>query len=397
MFVTDVDARPAALVLFAFTFWLGGYLITRNPAKPAMQFAGWGAMAYALAVALYVLAPAFKSGVLVTAQRAVSLLPAVLWALALVFLFRRNGDAPPRRPVGLVFIGALFFGLSMALFVADLLPPFWALVLIGVDLGLLGVALARVDAFDEGESFARDMARSLVGSGLMALLFGGAVVIAAGATGGLTGPMLALAFVVIALAIDAQLFAPHVQVWLDRLILSARVQQQRAELRETGEALARTDDALDLLALDQAEFARLTRRALSHMTDLPKLAASPLTHLPAVERHLAAHGMPDSPLDRAAALRAVLTQHIARLKPVEAGAEFGTGDAWRHYNALHFLYVAGLKPYSTRAAMNGHNNAGLAPADKAALAWFQSSVPERTLRNWQNAAAKMIAAELRHG
>jgi hypothetical protein len=128
------------------------------------------------------------------------------------------------------------------------------------------------------------------------------------------------------------------------------------------------------------------------MTDLPKLAASPLTHLPAVGRHLAAHGMPDSPLDRAAALRVVLTQHIARLKPAD-GVAFGTSDAWRHYNALHFPYVVGLKPYSTRLALNGHN--GLDPAEQAALAWFQSSVPERTLHNWQNAAAKMIAQELK--
>jgi hypothetical protein len=165
-------------------------------------------------------------------------------------------------------------------------------------------------------------------------------------------------------------------------------------LRQTSEALTRADDALNLLALDEAEFARLTRRALSHMTDLPKLAASPLTRLPVVDRHLAAHGMPDSPLDRAAALKAVLTQHIAKLKPTDdGGSGFGASDAWRHYNALHFPYVAGLKPYSTRAAMNGY--ASLAPVDEAALRWFQSSVPERTLHNWQNAAAKLIAEELR--
>jgi len=313
--------------------------------------------------------------------------------LALIFLFRQRADAAPRRPLGLLFIGAIFFALSLVLFVLDFLPPFWALVLIGIDLGLLGVALARLDAFDEGETFGRDMARSLVGSGLMAALFGSAVVIAASASGGLTGVMLALTFVVIALAIDVQLFAPHLQAWLDRLILPSRVQQQRAELRETGEALARADNAFDLLVLDEAEFARLTRRALSHMNDLPKLAASPLTRLPAVDQHLSAHGMPDSPLDRAAALRAVLTQHIARLKP--NGEAFGTSDAWRHYNSLHFPYVVGLKPYSTRAAFNGHN--GLNPAHQEALAWFQSAVPERTLHNWQNTAAKVIAAALRQG
>jgi hypothetical protein len=32
---------------------------------------------------------------------------------------------------------------------------------------------------------------------------------------------------------------------------------------------------------------------------------------------------------------------------------------------------------------------------KAALEWLQISVPERTLHNWQNAAARLIAQDLR--
>lgn len=32
---------------------------------------------------------------------------------------------------------------------------------------------------------------------------------------------------------------------------------------------------------------------------------------------------------------------------------------------------------------------------RAALDWFQTSVPERTLHNWQNTAAKMIAEDIR--
>ena len=50
----------------------------------------------------------------------------------------------------------------------------------------------------------------------------------------------------------------------------------------------------------------------------------------------------------------------------------------------------GLKPYSRR---------GAPPADLAsreALTWFQAQVPERTLYNWQNAAARLVADELRH-
>ncbi len=383
-------------VLFTFTFWLGGYLIARNPAKTSMLFAGFGLIAYAVAISINTFTTRTESNTLVLVQRAVSLMPAVLWVVSLVLLFRQTTDDLPRRPLGLIIISAVFFGLSLVLLIADVLPRFWALSLIGADVALLGFAVARLDAFDEGESLLPDFVRSLLASGVMALGFGGAVAVAATANNGWSLPMLILMFVVLALAVDTQLFAPRIQTLLDRLVLPPRMQQSRAELREVSEALPRANDALDLNALDEMEFARLTRRALSHMTDLPKLAASPLTRLPAIDRHLAQHGLPDNPLDRASALKAILTQHIAKLKP--DAAEFGTSDAWRHYNALHFPYVVGLKPYSVRANSNGysgHNGHEADAATRSALEWFQSAVPERTLHNWQTAAANLIAQQLR--
>ncbi len=382
-------------VLFTFTFWLGGYLIVRNPAnlaKPAMLLAGLGLIVYAVAIAMNALS------ISMVIQRVVSLLPAVLWAVSLVLLFRQTAQDSPRRPLGLILISALFFGLSTGLLIADVLPRFWALSLIGLDLALLGFAVARLDAFDEGESLLPDFVRSLLASAVMALGFGGAVALAATANTGWTLPMLILMFVVLILAVDTQLFAPRIQTLLDRLVLPRRMQQSRAELREVTEALPRTDDALDLNTLDEAGFVRLTRRAISHMTDLPKLAASPLMRLPAVDHFLAYHGLPDNPLDRATALKAILTQHIAKLKPEPADMKFGTSDAWRHYNALHFPYVVGLKPYSVRANSNGHNGHNgheLDAVTRSALEWFQSAVPERTLHNWQNAAASLVAQELR--
>jgi hypothetical protein len=142
-------------------------------------------------------------------------------------------------------------------------------------------------------------------------------------------------------------------------------------------------------ALDEAQFVHLTRRALSHLHDLPRLAAGPLTRLPAVEARLAARGGADNTLERAAALKEVLTESVARLKP-PAAAAFGRSDEWRFYNALYFPYVVGLKPYSRRAAQDGLN-----PAAREALAWFRTYVPERTLHNWQNAAAQLVARDLR--
>jgi hypothetical protein len=52
--------------------------------------------------------------------------------------------------------------------------------------------------------------------------------------------------------------------------------------------------------------------------------------------------------------------------------------------------VVGLKPYSRRADHNG-----LAPAAQEALNWFRTYLPERTLYNWPNAAAKLVAQDLK--
>jgi hypothetical protein len=97
-----------------------------------------------------------------------------------------------------------------------------------------------------------------------------------------------------------------------------------------------------------------------------------------------------NPLDRAHSLKSLLVQSIHKLKP-QSSMEFGSTDEWRYYNALYFPYVVGLKPYSRRADYDS-----LDEVSRAALDWFRSSVPERTLHNWQNAAAKLIAEELKN-
>ena len=50
----------------------------------------------------------------------------------------------------------------------------------------------------------------------------------------------------------------------------------------------------------------------------------------------------------------------------------------------------GLKPYSRRAEHNGLDSSA-----QEALDWFRTYIPERTLYNWQNSAAKLIAQHLR--
>jgi hypothetical protein len=256
---------------------------------------------------------------------------------------------------------------------------------------LLDFAIAWLDAFDEGETLLPDLIRSFAGAGFAALLFGLQVAVAMQLGAGFGLPMIALLLATVAAAIVAQVFASPLQAALDRLAFADApgLRRARAELRAAADALPRVDAGLDLAAIEAAEFARLTRRALSHYGDLPRLAASPLTRLPRVDARLADRAAPDDPIERAAELKRLLADAISRLKP-RGGSDFGATDEWRFYNALYFPYVVGLKPYSRR---NDYEQ--LEPAAKAALEWFQRSVPERTLHNWQNAGARLVAEQLR--
>jgi hypothetical protein len=49
----------------------------------------------------------------------------------------------------------------------------------------------------------------------------------------------------------------------------------------------------------------------------------------------------------------------------------------------------GLKPYTRRLDYDSFDE-----VSRAALDWFQTAVPERTLHNWQNTAARLIAEDL---
>lgn len=299
----------------------------------------------------------------------------------------------PRRPAGLIIAATLFFALGVGLLAFPLgwLPRDWTLLAIGVDLAVLGFAIAVLDAFDEGEAWLPDISRSFAASLLVVALFGGQVALAIALGAGLTFPLLALLLAIIAAAIATQTFADAIQAGLDNLIFARfpRLRRSRSDLRAATRLMPRLNEALDPQTLDEDEFVRLTRRALSHLGDLPRLAAGPLTRLPIVQERLAARGAYDDALERAAELKALLTESILRLKPRDRG-DFGTSGEWRYYNALYFPYVVGLKPYSRRAETNH-----LDPIARQALDWFRASVPERTLHNWQNAAARLVAQELR--
>jgi hypothetical protein len=293
----------------------------------------------------------------------------------------------------LIAIATLFFGLGTGLLLLpfDWVPRRLFVLGIGGDLVLLGLAIAILDTFQEGEALLPDISRSMVFSFFAVLLFGGQVVIVIALSTGITFPMLVLLMAVAVTAIFIQVFANPLQNSLDWFVFRRVpwVRKTRADLRVAASGAPRIRQTLDPASLTAEQFAQITRKALSQIGNLPRLSANPLTRLKIISVLLAEQGDEDSSLERAATLKTLLGESIARLKPRHQG-DFGTSDEWRFYNALYYPYVAGLKPYRRRTIYHG-----LDLATREVLAWFQSQVPERTLCNWQTAAAKLVARDLR--
>ncbi|MER6831813.1 hypothetical protein ABT352_37900 [Streptosporangium sp. NPDC000563] len=432
----------AVATVFGLTWWLGCYVIARDPRERGPRRAGLGLLAYAAALAIAQVLTAVPDNavkVLGAVETTLVCLPALLWTGAVLTLVPggerldrvwSRGLVPltlvvfawllvaglgegvslaarvvagvlllgplagvlvllvrarPPRAGWLVVVATLFFWLGAALLVFPLFGPpgLLSIVAIDVDMVLLGVAIAMSSAFQAGEALWRDMLRSLLGATAVAVASGGQVALAV-ALGESTPALSALLFGVIAVAVAAQTLAVPVHRALDRIAFPGdpEIRRERAELRETSEALPRREQGPP--PPDETEFVRLTRRALANYGDLGKLASSPLANLPVIDARITG----DIPLERAAELKHLLLESIQRLKPRDG--EFGTSEEWRFYNVLYFPYVRGLRPYR-----RGADRGGLAAAERQAFDWFVREVPERTLYNWQNAAAKLVADDLR--
>jgi hypothetical protein len=441
-------------VVFALSWWLGLYLVARDPRKPVLFLAAIGLCGFAVAVGLdavrvgsaqhgqllsqieiYLVAVPgvawfavvlelarpgdaagrLKEALLVLAVAVLALLGAGLagsvdgplraghWAMfavisastlgAMLVAVRR--PAQPVRVSRVVVVATLFFALGNAILIIPLglLPSWLALASTGIDVLLLGIAVALWDAFDEGQALRADMLRSFIATAVVAILFGGQAMIGMAVAGSdvkIRAALTVLLFTSLVIAISINVLADPLAGLLDRLAFShsPALQAERAALRDAEAALPlRSVNPLD--DVDEDTFVRLTRRALGHYGDLSKLVASPLTQLPAIDHRLARRGAPDQPLERANELKALLADHIARLKPRDGG-EFGTTEQWRYYNSLYFPYVVGVRAYAQNATA-----AGLDPVARQAWQWLVTEVPQRSLHNWQNAAARLIAVDLR--
>ncbi len=436
-------------LVFALSWWLGLYLLARDPRKLVLVAAAIGLTSFALVVGLDAVRVISESDALSRVEIYLVAVPGIAWFAVLLELSRprdtwrsRAGEAglvacvaavaflgaamaggvegplrlghwvmfaavslpsvgamihsvvrhsQPRRVRRFIVVATLFFALGNAILVIPLgLVPSWlALASTGFDVALLGVAVAIGDAFDEGHALRKDMLRSFVGTTVVAVLFGGQVLIGV-AVAGRSATLAVLLFTSLGIAIAINVLADPLAGLLDRLAFSRSpdLRADRAALRGTEAALPlRSASPLD--GMDEDTFVRVTRRALGHYGDLSKLVASPLTALPVIDERLARRGAPDQPLERANELRALLAERIAALKPRD-GADFGTTEQWRHYNSLYFPYVVGVRAYAQNATASG-----LDPLARQAWQWFVTEVPQRSLHNWQNAAARVIATDLR--
>ncbi len=311
---------------------------------------------------------------------------ALAWWLGLYLLYNHEATAILRG----IAVASLLSALLLASQV--ILPNRWAWLLVGMALAdiVAGILFARRNASGWGEAFLPDFFRSLDAAIFSTLLFAAPVALTMLFSTGDTLAMRTLLLCTIALAIATQVFAEPLQSLLDRLaILALPLRSERAELRSLADALPRIDPSIEPLQLPEAEFIRLTRRALSQYGDLAGLSTNPLTRLPVVERRLKARNASGHTLERANELKALLLEAILHLKPA-AAVDFDSSDGWRHYNSLYFPYVVGLRPYNNRSETPSLDN-----ASRRALEWLRAQVPQRTLHNWQNSAARLVALYLR--
>lgn len=253
------------------------------------------------------------------------------------------------------------------------------------DVIMFGIAAIVYDAVSEGQAVRRDLSFTL-----LKVLLAFIIIVTPWGIALLTAdtwtPALALALLgtlaVISLGIP---LGGQIEQFLDRLLF--RSDSKDAEAREALRTLMlnevrRPEAAPAIASLDHADFVRLTRRALSHMQNLPRLAASPLTDMQIVAKRLTQEA---NSIHRAHELRQVLAECIETLRP-QSPEKFGTTDEWRFFNALYYPYVVGVSPYK-----NHPSGEDVDSSTANMLKWFQVNVPPRTLYNWQNRGAELIA------
>ncbi|WP_244940655.1 hypothetical protein [Actinoplanes teichomyceticus] len=418
-----------AVPAFALSWWLAGYLVGRDPARPALRWAGAALTSYGAGLVAWTVAPGGRTAqvliclpALAWAGSLVALLPlapperrpidvgalvlgvmfqVMVIALpgagklvgltplagALILLWRQRDQVLPRLPAALTVMAALYAAsLTVLLVPLDAGGPGPALAAAGLDLLVFGYLMAVAHAVADGERLRPDLRRSLAAAVLALVLIDLPAMLTMYAVPG-DELVTVLQFVPVAAASVVAGLAGRLSRLLDRVALGGdvRLRQERATLFSNADALLRRREQRRLSDLGEPEFLRLTRRALADFNDLNRLARSPLTDLPMVARRIAGRG-DDQPRARARELRAVLREQVSGLRPP---GPFSTADDWRYYNTLQFCGVLGLNPYSRRQRLDG-----LSREARMAVDWFRRNVPRDTMRQWHREAAMLVAGGL---
>ncbi len=311
-------------------------------------------------------------------------------AAAYAFLLSKTQKQSEKYPLGLPLLATVFFGLAVGLALPfTWLPRPLVILAIGVDLAFLGIGIAIFDAFDEGHRLREDMVRSFISTLFLSLLFVIQFALAITLDDGLSFGMLVLLYSILATTTAVTTLSGPFISTVSRIGILGNWPKEQVQLRATAGMIDRVDPQVNFTQMGEKDFQRLTRKAISYLGDLPRLSSSPLTYLPLITHRLEERGARKDSLERAHELKTLLTDSIQRLKP--PGEElFGSTDAWRYYNALHFPYVVGIKPSRRYQPTDS-----LAHHERQALEWFRTQVPERTLHNWQTTAAKMVTQDLK--
>ena len=287
-----------------------------------------------------------------------------------------------RRAFALLRLGGLGFAGSMVLLLLDVLPLDWFYALLVADVVMVGIGGIVYEAIAEGQVIRRDFALTS-----LKVVVTGVILVAPWGIALLLSDVWTIGLAVALLFSGGMIaFGNPLTEDLERLLdtlLGEDERQTRDALRTLMVNTARRPETSRFARdIDHDEFVRLTRRALSHMPNLPRLAASPLTDMQLI--NLRVEGDANT-LQRANELRLVLAECIDALRPQERG-EYGTGDEWRFFNALYYPYVEGISPYKRSLFYDD-----LEQPIEDVVKWFQTTVPPRTLYNWQNRGAELIA------
>jgi hypothetical protein len=368
----------ASVFGFSLALWTGAYLIGRDLRSARLRFAGLSLLIYSIRIALALFSTfdtQFASPALDWLLLALS---NAIWVIALVSFLRGEQN------LSLTQKGLLISALPMLLLQTIISP-----LIISLALCVPALTAAYIDAVERGEALLPDLLRSFDYAAFMSVVFGGQVAFVMSIVG-VSFPLMGLLLGTIAASILIQVFSNHAQTLVDQVAFFrwARLRTARADLRAVADALPRAIETPNLDQLSEDDFLRHTRRALSHFGDLPRLSSNPLIYLPVIDARLRQKHAPDNTLERAVELKTLLAESIVRLKPRDKG-DFGTSNEWRHYNALYYPYMVGLKPYSLRSL---HDD--LDDNLQEIARWFNTNVPERTLYNWQTAATKLVAQDL---